>query len=104
MPYFCILQNHLHTMKPFEWTAPDFDLETKDEELHKIVVFNDDVNTFEHVINTFVEVLGHTYEQADQCAHIIHYKGKCTVKEGLFKELVPLRNAICERGISAEVF
>jgi ATP-dependent Clp protease adaptor protein ClpS len=90
-------------MNPFEWEAPEKAEVVVDQDVNKIVVFNDDVNTFEHVIQTFVEVLRHTYEQADQCAHIIHYIGKCSVKEGNFDELVPLRNAICNRGISAEV-
>lgn len=69
----------------------------------ELVVFNDDVNTFEHVINTLIKVCGHTVEQAEQCTWMIHFKGKCAVKHGSFEELVPMRNAICERGISAEV-
>ncbi len=68
-----------------------------------LVVFNDDVNTFEHVIETLVEVCEHTPEQAEQCTLLIHYKGKCAVKKGGFSELAPMRNAICHRGISAEV-
>lgn len=80
------------------------DLEdTGDDSVRDLVVFNDDVNTFDHVIQTLVEVCHHTLEQAEQCTYIIHYKGKCTVKNGTFEELVPMRNAICDRGISAEV-
>ena len=71
---------------------------------NELIVFNDDVNTFDHVIDTLVEVCNHTREQAEQCTLIIHYKGKCTVKYGSYDELVPMRNAICERGISAEVY
>jgi ATP-dependent Clp protease adaptor protein ClpS len=72
-------------------------------EEHALIVFNDDVNTFEHVIETLIDVCGHTTEQAEQCTWIIHYKGKCKVKEGAYDSLVPMRNAICQRGISAEV-
>lgn len=72
-------------------------------ELRDLVVFNDDVNTFDHVINTLIKVCKHTVEQAEQCTWLIHYKGKCTVKVGSFEELTPMRNAICDRGISAEV-
>jgi ATP-dependent Clp protease adaptor protein ClpS len=72
-------------------------------EVHNLVVFNDDVNSFDDVIDALVEVCGHTREQAEQCTIIIHYKGKCSVKEGSFDELAPMRNAICKRGISAEV-
>jgi len=79
------------------------DVDTKETEQHDLVVFNDDVNTFDHVINTLVEVCEHTPEQAEQCTIIIHYKGKCAVKHGSFEELAPMRNTICNRGISAEV-
>jgi ATP-dependent Clp protease adaptor protein ClpS len=72
-------------------------------EVYNLVVFNDEVNTFEYVIDTLIEVCDHTHEQAEQCTLLIHYKGKCTVKNGGFEELVPLRNEICRRGISAEV-
>ncbi|MBY0427012.1 MAG: ATP-dependent Clp protease adaptor ClpS [Cytophagales bacterium] len=72
-------------------------------DLYDLVVFNDEVNTFDHVIATLMEVCKHTPEQAEQCTLIIHYKGKCTVKCGSFDELAPMRNAICGRGISAEV-
>ncbi len=79
------------------------DIITEELDLKKLLVFNDDVNTFDHVIETLVEVCGHTYEQAEQCAWIIHTKGKYVVKNGLFDELLPMRTAICDRGISAEI-
>jgi ATP-dependent Clp protease adaptor protein ClpS len=68
-----------------------------------IVVFNDDYNTFEHVIETFVRILDHTPEQAEQCAWLIHHKGKCKVKSGSYEELEPKCTAILETGISAEI-
>ena len=68
-----------------------------------LVVFNDDVNTFEHVIDALIEIWNHTTEQAEQCTLIVHYKGKCSVKKGTFKDMVPMRNALCDKGISAEV-
>jgi ATP-dependent Clp protease adaptor protein ClpS len=70
---------------------------------HKLLVFNDDFNTFEFVIETLIKVCGHTPEQAEQCTLIIHFKGKCVVKEGSFDELRPMRDAICERGIQAAI-
>ena len=76
-------------------------IETTD--LMDLVVFNDDVNTFDHVINTLIKVCKHTNEQAEQCTLIIHYKGKCTVKNGTFDFLRPLRDAICEVGIDAKI-
>lgn len=71
--------------------------------VYKLVVFNDDVNTFDHVIATLIEVCEHTQEQAEQCTFIIHYKGKCTVKTGDWDKLATMRNQICRAGISAEV-
>lgn len=71
--------------------------------VYNLVVFNDEVNTFSFVIDTLMEVCEHSFEQAEQCTLIIHYKGKCTVKSGEFDELVNMRNAICNRGINAEL-
>ena len=68
-----------------------------------LVVYNDDVNTFDHVINTLVKVCKHTPEQAEQCTLLIHYKGKCAVKNGTFDFLRPMREAICEAGIDARI-
>ena len=68
-----------------------------------LVVFNDDVNTFAHVIETLIRVCEHSTEQAEQCTMIIHYKGKCAVKTGSFDYLKPLREAICEVGIDARI-
>lgn len=79
------------------------DEEVVSVEEHQLIVFNDDVNTFDHVIKTLIDVCGHTPEQAEQCTWIIHYKGKCSVKEGSFSKLKPMRDAICDRGISAEI-
>jgi ATP-dependent Clp protease adaptor protein ClpS len=72
--------------------------ETKD-----LVVFNDDFNTFEHVIDTLIRICKHTAEQAEQCTWLIHHKGKCTVRTGSFEELDPMREAICEEGIDAKI-
>ena len=76
-------------------------VETTD--LMDLVVFNDDVNTFDHVTRTLIKVCKHTPEQAEQCTLIIHYKGKCQVKNGTFEFLRPLREAICEAGIDARI-
>ena len=68
-----------------------------------IIVFNDDVNSFEWVIQCFVEILKHSHEQAEQLSIIIHFKGKATVKSGAKGELVPLCEALLDRGLSAVV-
>jgi ATP-dependent Clp protease adaptor protein ClpS len=66
-----------------------------------LIVWNDEVNTFEWVIETLMEVCDHSYEQAEQCSYIIHFKGKYAVKNGSYDELKPMREAIAERGIGA---
>jgi ATP-dependent Clp protease adaptor protein ClpS len=68
-----------------------------------LVVWNDEVNTFEWVIETLVEVCGQSVEQAEQCAMLIHTKGKYAVKRGSYEELKPLCDAITDRGIGATV-
>ena len=68
-----------------------------------LILYNDDVNTFDHVIDTLVEVCHHTFEQAEQCAIIVHFKGKCDVKSGSYSFLKPLCTALLDAGLSAEI-
>lgn len=70
---------------------------------NEIVLFNDDVNTFDHVIETLIRVCDHTNEQAEQCAILVHYKGKCTVKTGSYDKLKPQCTLLLEAGLSAEI-
>ena len=70
---------------------------------NEIVLYNDDVNTFDHVIDTLIKVCNHTAEQAEQCSIIVHYKGKCTVKTGSLEELKPQCSALLDAGLSAEL-
>ena len=70
---------------------------------NEIVLFNDDVNTFDHVIETLIRVCQHAAEQAEQCAILVHYKGKCTVKTGSFDELKPQCTQLLNAGLSAEI-
>ena len=70
----------------------------------EIILFNDDVNTFDHVINTLINVCDHTAEQAEQCSLIVHYNGKCTVKTGQYNELKPLCSKLLHAGLNAEIF
>ena len=73
------------------------------EDLKDLVVYNDDFNTFDHVINTLIKVCKHSSEQAEQCTWIIHYRGKCSVKKGEYTKLKPMKEAICEVGIDAKI-
>lgn len=81
--------------------------ETSTEELlddgYHLILYNDDVNTFDHVIETLVNVCKHTYDQAEQCAIIVHFKGKCDVKSGSYEKLKPMCLALLDAGLSAEI-
>lgn len=70
---------------------------------NEIVLFNDDVNTFDDVIDALVYACDHTPEQAEQCCIIVHYKGKCTVKTGAYKDLEPRCAKLLQAGLSAEI-
>ncbi len=83
--------------------SPDVLVMDETTDVYDLVVFNDDVNTFQHVIFTLIKVCRHTPEQAEQCTMLIHYRGKCTVKMGSFDELKPMRESICEAGIDARI-
>ena len=71
--------------------------------VREIVLHNDDVNTFEHVIDCLVDVCGHDPIQAEQCAWIVHYNGKCSVKRGTFDQLEPRCTTLMQRGLSAVI-
>lgn len=73
------------------------------DDIKQLVVFNDDFNTFDFVIETLIDICHHTPQQAEQCTLIIHHKGKYTVKSGVLNVIKPMRNAICDRGISVEI-
>jgi ATP-dependent Clp protease adaptor protein ClpS len=69
----------------------------------QIVVYNDDFNTFDFVIESLIKVCKHDPIQAEQCTFLVHYKGKCSVKKGTFESLEPMCTALLERGITAEI-
>jgi ATP-dependent Clp protease adaptor protein ClpS len=85
--------------KPLEWL--DEDILTDLDEPVNLVVHNDEVNTFDWVIQSLIEICGHTNEQAEQCAYIIHYKGRYAVKSGPRPKLRPMREGLTDRGINA---
>ena len=78
-------------------------LETDTGHPSHLIVYNDDVNTFQWVIESFVDILSHSVQQAEQLAFIIHFKGKATVKTAPFSELKPKKDALIDRGLSAVI-
>ena len=80
--------------------------ESTDESLSSsrfLVLHNDDYHTFDFVIETLVDVCDHDTIQAEQCAYIVHYKGKCDVKEGTYSSLEPMRSQLVDRGLKATI-
>lgn len=70
---------------------------------HQLILHNDDVNTFDYVIDCLVEICKHTWGQAEQCAMLVHYKGKCSVKSGSMEVLKPMHLQLLDRGLSSEI-
>ena len=79
------------------------EIETKTTLTSNLILHNDEVNTFDYVIESLMEVCNHTWEQAEQCSLFIHYKGKHNVKSASLKKLIPFKEAFLERGINATI-
>ncbi len=92
-----------NSVLPWEESSEEVDVLDDVELTYQLVLWNDNVNTFEWVIETLIEVCSHTLEQAEQCALFIHTKGKYGVKNGDYEYLKPMRDAIIERGINATI-
>jgi len=73
------------------------------EKVRELVLYNDEVNTFDYVIETLVDVCGHDPVQAEQCTLIAHYRGKCGVKSGTLIELKPLKNEMTNRKLTVSI-
>ena len=89
--------------KPFIQENEETDVMTDEELGCQLIVWNDEVNTFDWVIETLIAICGHTPEQAEQCAMLIHTKGKYAVKNGSYETLKPMCDSITDRGIGATV-
>lgn len=90
-------------MSTKEKIQEEVDVLEREVNQHEIVLFNDDVNTFDFVIDSLIDVCEHTLEQAEQCSVLIHYKGKCTVKTGEYKDLKIRCSKLLQLGLSAEL-
>lgn len=95
--------NRESTYNPSYNPEEDIDVLTIEENQCSLIVWNDEVNTFEWVIDTLIEICNHSQEQAEQCAMLIHTKGKYAVKKGSFDELKPKCDAITDRSIGATI-
>ena len=90
-------------MSTKEKIEEELDVAELESNQNEIILYNDEVNTFDHVINTLMYACEHTPEQAEQCSLIVHYKGKCTVKTGSYDDLEPRCSMLLDAGLSAEV-
>lgn len=86
-------------------TDSDVLIETEEVEVadKQIILYNDEFNTFDFVIESLIKVCKHEAVQAEQCTFLVHYKGKCSVKKGSYEELEPVCTALLERGLTAEI-
>ncbi len=84
-------------------TLEEVKLKEKVLDSKDLIIYNDDVNTFEYVIESLIEICNHSSIQAEQCTWIIHHNGKCGVKRGELKKLKPMAEAFLERGVSAKI-
>jgi len=73
------------------------------DEVYKLVLHNDDIHTFDYVIDSLMEICKHTLEQAEQCTILVHYKGKCTVKTGSMDILKPMHEKLLSRELTSEI-
>jgi len=82
---------------------PEIDLEVITEKSWAVVLYNDEVNTFDWVIECLVNYCGHNEIQAEQCAWFVHHKGKYPVKHGSLEEMIPICSTLCEKGLAAKL-
>ena len=97
------MMRHSYNEAAKPWQEADTEVITELASNYSLVVWNDDVNTFEWVIETLIKVCNHSTEQAEQCAMLIHSQGKYAVKKGDYETLKPLCDAITDRGIGATI-
>ncbi len=76
---------------------------TDKENLHFLVLHNDDFHTFDYVIECLIEVCNHNSIQAEQCTYVVHYKGSCDILKGSFKELVPYYRAMANKKLTVSI-
>jgi ATP-dependent Clp protease adaptor protein ClpS len=94
---------NLTNESPRPWEVAEQDVLIETAQSYSLIVWNDEVNTFEWVIETLMTVCGHTLEQAEQSALLIHFKGRYAVKKGDYDTLKPMCDAITDRGIGATI-
>jgi len=85
--------------------SPDFDddVDVISDEVHHLILHNDDVHTFDYVIASLMDICHHEIHQAEQCAYIVHHNGRCDVKNGAFDVLHPMKDKLTSKGLSVTI-
>lgn len=101
----CVKNCNLMSTQEYIWQSPDFDdaVDVLSDEVRHLILHNDDVHTFDYVIASLVDICQHDVFQAEQCAFIVHHKGKCDVKNGSFDELHPMKDKLTSKGLSVTI-
>jgi ATP-dependent Clp protease adaptor protein ClpS len=99
----CVKIHKITATKPEEVPEGVEEILVQPDQEHEIILYNDDVNTFDHVIRCLIKICDHTFMQAEQCAYLVHFTGKCSVKTGSLEDLIPRCTALLDEGLSAEV-
>lgn len=98
------MEPYQSTMLEFNpWKQEELDTDVLDALMHNLIIWNDEVNTFDWVIESLIDVCSHSHEQAEQCALLIHHQGKYAVKKGDFDTLRPMCEALIDRGINSTI-
>jgi len=97
------LRNDYNIEKPLVNPQTDTDAATLEDSGCNLVLYNDDVHTFDYVIKALVDICRHTVEQAEQCAILVHCHGKCTVKHGSYSDLLPMHTALLDKQLTSEI-
>lgn len=90
-------------MSTEEQKSPFSEISEEEEEIHSLILYNDEFNTFDFVIETLIDVCEHDHMQAESCAWITHYKGKCAVKKGPYDDLKPRYKEMSNRTLTVEI-
>ncbi|MBR1644852.1 MAG: ATP-dependent Clp protease adaptor ClpS [Bacteroidales bacterium] len=83
--------------------AYEQDIDVLEDDGWRLILYNDDYHTFDYVIKALVDICRHTYEQAEQCTILVHYKGKCAVKNGSYSDLLPMHQSLLEKQLTSEI-
>lgn len=93
------------TEKEYLDNQPDFNEAIEDDtgEQHFLILYNDDVHSFDFVIEALIDICKMEVVQAEQCTYLVHYKGKCDIKKGSFNKLKPYKEGLIEKGLNATI-